>query len=175
MQGELRAWLKREPHPARVRAIINGDERVVRINASRSRWRDAEQALEGCTRAEALNDDGETLRTWDQGEELHVRKLEAASNSQIVELARLLNEAADNSVQRHSDAYRLAYEQQAQLVRILSERLAAFERVWHKMFIEQAEKLPDGDPNLPLVAAVLGQLGPGLLEHLAAQKNGAKQ
>jgi len=168
MNGELRTWLKREPHPVRVRALINGDERTVRIGDSRSRWRDAEDALNGATRAEAIDADGELLRIWEN--ERNVSSVERGADAgQLVELARLLNEAADMSVQRHGDAYRLAYEQQAMLVKVLSERLQALEAAWHRLLMSQAEAMQPDDPNLPLVMGVLGQLGSAVAGSMAAQ------
>jgi len=175
LSGELRSWLKREPHPMRIRAVINGDDRVVRIGDSRSRWRDAENALQGCTHAEAVDAEGEILRVWDvEGEASSQAKAQrGAEQTQLVELARLLNDAADASVQRHGEAYRLAYEQQALLVKVLSERLQALEAAWHRLLMSQAENLAPDDPNLPMVMAVLGQaIGPMLGNMKPKPKNG---
>lgn len=180
MPGSIRGWLKREPHPVRIRATINGDERIVRVNDSRSRWRDAEEALAGCTRAEALGDDGDVLRVWEDGE-VALERLEGRAEGraeELIEIARLLEQAADRSVIRHGDAYRLAYEQQAMLVKVLSERLQALEGAWHRLLMSQAENLAPDDPNLPMVMAVLGQaLGPmlGSLPNAKPKtKNGAE-
>lgn len=177
----LRGWLKREPHPVRIRATINGDERIVRVNDSRSRWRDAEDALKDATRAEALGDDGDVLRVWEDGE-VAVERLQGRAEGraeELIEIARLLEQAADRSVQRHGEAYRLAYEQQCALVKVLSDRLQQLELAWHKLLMAQAELNPE-DPNSGLVAAVLAQAAPALIPLMQSMpapptKNGAKQ
>jgi len=170
MQGELRSWLKREPQPERIRATTRGgDEKTIRIGESRSKWRDAERALEGCTRLEAINAANETLRVWEEGEDVPKSVLAARANEgQLAELARLLNEAADGAAARHENAYKLAYDQQCLLVKVLSERLQALEGAWHRLLMAQAESLPPDDPNLPMVMQVLAQMAPAVVPSIAA-------
>ena len=151
----VRAWLQREPHPVRIRCTLSGgDEKTVRIGDSRSRWRDAAAACAGAVRLEAVNDAGETLRVLDldgEGNEAagKLAKLAAPAGgeSQLAELGRIISEAADASALRHAEAYRLAYEQQALLVGVLSQRLQALERAWHRLLMSSEAPSPDADPN----------------------------
>lgn len=146
----LRAWLQREPHPVRIRCTLpGGDEKTVRIGESRSRWRDAAAACTGAIRLEAVNDAGETLRVLDAEEGENGGKTKPVAGgggeSQLAELGRIISEAADASAARHSDAYRLAYEQQALLVTVLSQRLQALERAWHRLLMSSEPPSGDGE------------------------------
>lgn len=177
----MRAWLQRDPQPTRIRcALPGGDEKTVRIGDSRSRWRDAAASCAGAVRLEAFNDAGESLRVWEEeggGDDAGAAaRGKKGPESSLAELGRIIAEAADASAQRHADAYRLAYEQQALLVNVLSQRLQALERAWHRLLMsetgrtETGEADPNADPsnllnaqNVQMVATLLaGALAPPL-------------
>jgi len=151
----IRAWLQREPHPSRIRCTLaSGDEKTVRIGDSRSRWRDAAAACSGAVRLEAVNESGETLRVFDtEGDESTPGRAIARTTaggggeSSLAELGRILAEASDASAARHADAYRLAYEQQALLVSVLSQRLQALERAWHRLLMSETSPAADAAEN----------------------------
>jgi hypothetical protein len=135
----------------------DGDEKTVRIGETRSKWRDAEAALHGASHIEALDEHGEVLRAWDIEPEDGAGGNGTSNMTQLAELARLLNEAADASAQRHEMAYRLAYEQQALLVKVMSERLQMLERAWHRLLMSEAGSAVDqNDPNAQLLTTLLG-------------------
>lgn len=193
-----RRWLMLSPHPTRIRARLkDGDERVVRIGDARSRWRDAEKALSQAVTAEALDASGEVLRVWDPDDDTDAPGASRGGlrMGELAELGRIISEAADASALRHADAYKLAYEQQALLVRVLSERLQMLERAWHRLLVSQATvEQGDGeqqnallaDPNFQMVSSLLANaIGPQLLSGLGltppgeppkkgAPSNGAK-
>lgn len=154
----LRSWLHRSPQPVKVTARLrNGDEKTVRIGATRSKWRDAEAALKTAVYCEALDEAGEILRAWEEESEETTQRSAAGKETQLAELARLLVEAGDVGAQRQAEAYQLAFEQQSRLVQIIFERLAGLERVWGSQFTETpAQKPPEG--NDALVTAFLGQV-----------------
>lgn len=164
MASALRRWLQKHPHPATVRGLDgDGEERTVKLGVARSKWADAEAALADCYRLEALDESGNVLRVCDVEGAEPPKPAPTAGGAQLVELGRLLSEAADSSAARHSDAYRLAYEQQRLLVEVLSSRLQALEKAWHGLLMAQAQSAQgEADPNSGLVAALLAAVGGGM-------------
>jgi len=160
----LRTFLKQEPKPYRFVGVdANGDAKTVRVNGSKSQWRDAENALRSCVQVEAFNADGESLRVWDDPEhEMAASELvprPKAANTELVELGRLLNHAADSAVDRMSGIVEQALQANAALVRVLSERNQQLERAWQRMLMAQeptaeGEAAP-GDMNNALVMQLL--------------------
>lgn len=137
-RSDLRRWLEKQPRPASVRGFdADGEERAIRIGTQRSKFADAEAALAGCVRAEALDADGAILRVCDLADEPRSAGAGAGAgaHTDIAQFARILADASDRAALRHADAYRLAYEQQVQLVSILSERLAGLEKAWHRLLM----------------------------------------
>lgn len=140
-RSDLRRWLEKQPRPASVRGFEpDGEERAIRIGTQRSKFSDAEAALAGCVRAEALDADGAILRVCDLADGEPMRSAGAGAgvggaHTDIAQFARILADASDRAALRHADAYRLAYEQQVQLVSILSERLAGLEKAWHRLLM----------------------------------------
>lgn len=170
---ELRAWLRQHPQPARVRAIVDGDERIVRIGSSRSKWRDAEDALRSAESAEALDADGAILRVWTAEDQDPAAPPTAAApgrERELAMMARIIADASDRAALRHAEAYRLAYEQQCLLVQLLAERLAALERAWQRILMERGEEPPNLD------ALALGVIGRamGLPAQSPQKENGAR-
>jgi hypothetical protein len=174
----LRRWLQKQPHPSFVNAdMSDGTEKRIRISASRSRFRDAEEALKGAVACEAVDEDGVTvLRSWESGEKPATDgKAAKQGPSELVALANVLAQVADQAVQRYSQIMQQSFEQNAKLLGLLSGRLSAIEKLYHSSLIAQAEALAaeqeavqqqaeeQNDPNLPLVAQVLTQaLGGGM-------------
>lgn len=164
MATELRRWLQKHPHPVTVRAFdAEGEERTVKLGVARSKWKDAEAALVDCYRLEAFDAEGNVLRVCDIEGAPPPNAAPSPQGPSLVELGRLLEHAADRSAERHSDAYRLAYEQQRLLVEVLSSRLQALEKAWHGLLMAQAQAVNgEADPNAGLVAALLAAVGGGM-------------
>jgi hypothetical protein len=55
----------------------------------------------------------------------------------------LLNAAHDAGASRNAEAYRLVFEQNASLVKLLAERLAGLERAWHRLLMSQQPPAAD--------------------------------
>lgn len=140
-RSDLRRWLEKQPRPASVRGYdADGDERMVRISTARSKFSDAEAALGACITCEALDAEGAVLRVYEGHTASSSRGgSKNPSETNIAELARIIADASDKAALRHADAYRLAYEQQVQLVKILSERLAGLEKAWHRLVMSLPE------------------------------------
>lgn len=154
MASELRRWLQKHPHPATVRGWTNDDDtKSVKLGVERSKWRDAEAALADCWKLEALDGDGNVLRVCElDGASERAKRDNGKERAELVELAKLISAAHNEGAERHSDAYRLAYEQQRLLVEVMSARLHALEKAWHGLLMAQQG---DTDPNQGLVTALL--------------------
>jgi hypothetical protein len=150
----LRNWLKQEPVPRRIRMTdAEGETKTIRVNDTKSRWRDAEKSLAQAVRCEALDAEGDTLRVWDaeseQAIEVRVSEAMRGHRSELAELARIINDAHDNSAQRHAEAHRQGMDALVALVKVLSERLFGLEKAWHGLLMSQAQ--PDDEaPQLPI-------------------------
>lgn len=171
MQQSIRTFLKAQPQPFLLRAeTVDGEERRVRINDSKSKWRDAENCVKGCVRVEAFDRDDNLLRTWEDEslleqsqvsetvEQVTAAPAPAADDKMawLTGIAKLLVESADRSAERHAEAYRLAYEQQALLVQTVVQRNQALETAWHRLLMQQQEVLnaaaeadENGNPTTP--------------------------
>lgn len=179
MATPLRRWLTKHPHPHTIRGWTTDDDtKQVKLGVARSRWLDAEAALADCYKLEALDADGNTLRVCElDGAEERAAQKGKSGSVELVELAKLLNDSADKSAERHEGAYRLAYEQQRLLVEVMSSRLAALEKAWHQLLMAQQT---DSDPNQGMVAALLaGAFGGAApptttVDAPAAKPNGGK-
>ena len=183
MNNVLRPWLMKRPHPKTVKAeFLDGEERVIRIGESRSRWRDAEEALAGAVRCEAVIDD-EVLRVWESTELDLSRQTQVAKRSEtnLVEFARLLTDGSDRAAQRHAEAFKIAYDQQCLLVQVLTARLSAIETVYQQLLMRLMSEAPqETDQNMGAVTALLASaVGPQLAAVAGAAvskpaSNGAK-
>jgi hypothetical protein len=154
MASELRRWLQKHPHPATVRGwTADDDTKNVKLGVERSKWRDAEAALADCWKLEALDAEGNVLRVCElDGATERKRGDESKTIERDIAIAKLISAAHNEGAERHSDAYRLAYEQQRLLVEVMSARLHALERAWHQLLMAQQT---DADPNQGMVAALL--------------------
>lgn len=156
-------WLRRwKPHAVRMH-MAGGDVKVVnRPQGERGRWTGMEAAIMTMapTFVEALDDQGETLasRALEVVDEqpaapaVPVVDAKADPMSQLAAslptLVQLIVDAADAAAGRHAEAYRLAFEQQTLLVKIMSDRLAGLERAYHAAIMNQAaaaQAQPEGD------------------------------
>lgn len=169
----LRRWLQKQPQPSLVIAdMADGTEKKVRIGVARSRYRDAEEALKGAVSCEALNEDGESLRTWESGAAKPVVAPvdgKVAEGQLLVQLANVLAQVQRDAVQQYAAVMQQSHDQNAKLLGLVSGRLAAIEKLYHSSLIAQAEALAEeqaaaqeaaeqaNDPNMPLVAQVLQQ------------------
>lgn len=136
----LRRWLRRHPHPARLRvdgrdvAIATGpnfwavtEETVLALNPSRIEAIDAQGV---CTRAMVL--DGSSDDAEDKSEP-------AGASTELTSLARIIAEAHDAGARRHAEAYTLAFTKQNELVMMLAQRLAGLETAWQKAMVQTAQ------------------------------------
>jgi hypothetical protein len=143
----LRTWLQKHPMPDVVRGSDSNDvDREVKLGVGRTRWRDAEKALDGCWRLEALDAQGRILRTFDAAEAPNGRPSGGNSErmSELAELADIMVAAADKAAARHEAAYHLAFTEMVGLVRILADRLGGLEKAWHKSLMTGAPAPDEG-------------------------------
>lgn len=173
--ASLRSFLKQTPVPVLlVCGYAEDEDKRVKLGESRSKFRDAELSCKGAIRVEALDADGNTLRVWESDEApaeqaaAVVKHAGAQPNEQLnmlTAIARLLTEASDAAATRHAEAYRLAYEQQALLVNVMSTRLVQLENAWQQSLMVRAEELEDDaasqpetpptDPNTQMITTLL--------------------
>lgn len=171
----LRSWLKIEPHPVRVKATdAEGEDRFIRIGESKSRWRDAENALKSAVHCEALTAEGEILRTWDN-EEVIVQQQAAARadepKTELAELARIITESNDAAVGRLVEILQVNLAQNSQLVNVLSERNRQLELAWQQLLnehakLQQSAAQSDGSPALGTNEQLIMQLAPAIVAGL---------
>jgi hypothetical protein len=170
--ASLRSFLKQTPVPVLlVCGYAEDEDKRVKLGESRSKFRDAELSCKGAIRCEALDADGNTLRVWESDEAPQeqaaavVKHTGAQPNEQLnmlTAIARLLTEASDAAATRHAEAYRLAYEQQALLVNVMSTRLVQLENAWQQSLMVRAEEdaaaqpeTPPTDPNTQMITTLL--------------------
>jgi hypothetical protein len=177
--NELRRFLRKHPHPTKIRAYsADDDEKVIHIGVSRSKWRDAEEACSGYVKLEALNSEGEILRLFEieSEEEYAVSESGAKKGADpnillMREFAGQIAQAYDSGAVRYKDLVNLAFDQNAVLIGVLSGRLQALEKAWHQLLMSQPEKL-EGDPNAAMITSLLTAAAPGLLAGMAGKMNG---
>ena len=177
--SELRRWIARHPHPSSLRC--DDGEKTVRVGVTRSKFRDAENALAGVSgRIEALDESGAILRAIDvevpEGSEAAKKKAAVGQDSNqamLTRFAELLTDGMDKAAARHEAAYRMGFDHQATLINLLSTRLSQLEKAWHGMIMAQPEGSAQPDSNLSAVMTLLGAAAPGLLTHLSSGANGA--
>ena len=149
----LPRWLRKNPSAVKVRATLeDGSERIVNVGDPKDarRWSKCADTLVAlrAVKVEALDKSGEVVRVVnmeddDQAEEREYKRKSAreAAESERVQIARLLSEAADKAAARHADAYEKAFNmcagmtksvvdshtKQTNLINALLRRLAAAE------------------------------------------------
>jgi hypothetical protein len=168
MSGDIRRWLSKH-QPDRVRAEMPGSDepRIVKVGLSRSRWRDAAEALAGCLTAEALDPNGAVLGVWTASADEIAAADGAATTgkgSELVLIAQLIADSNDRAVQRHAEIVRMSVEQMGLLVQVLSGRLQALEKAYHTMIMQG----PEQDPNAGMVQTLLSAAAPGFAQSLLA-------
>lgn len=169
-------WLRKAPSAWKVRATLDdGSERILAVGNPKDarRWgktRDAVIALKA-VKLEKLDKGGDVtgvmlLEDDEQAEERKEReaKKKHEGETQLVQLARLLNEGADASAARHEAAYLKSFEmvtklagsvleahnKQVQLVNALLRRVAA---------AEAAAAQSEGGGMDPVQMMVMGAMG----------------
>jgi hypothetical protein len=185
--SSLRRWLRRTPQPRKLRV----DGRKVDVASGVNCWAVTEATVLAMspTRIEALDSTGTVLRAIsldreDAGDDDAPAPARVDPNeTELVRLARIINDAHDNGAKRHADAYRLAFEENTKLVRILAERLGGLEEAWQEAMGAAAQARADaviaqagnedGDLAGQAVAQMLGNAGAAMLTN--GQKNGAKK
>lgn len=169
--GTIIHWLRRYK-PASLRLhLADGTSKVLqRPQAERGRWTQLEAAILTLMPSfiEALDADGEAIAS-------RTLELEDADDapkapppppnadpmtvmvSGLPTIVQLIVDAADASAARHADAYRLAFEQQLSLVKVLADRLHGLEKAYQAVLMNQATVQAEAaDPNQALVAQVIG-------------------
>lgn len=113
----IKGWLRRDPYPVTVRVATETGEKIVSIDAKDPRrWARAEDTIRalGPLRIEALGKDGKTLRAHvfevEPDEEEPAKPDGKGPNTELAQLAALLNACADNAAKRHSEGYGKAFE-----------------------------------------------------------------
>ena len=170
-------FLRKKPKPATI--VIDGADRVA--CASGGRWiaavRDVLDSRDW-TRIEALDADGAVLRGIDAVVDTDTPDVEPATvaldSSQIVQIATLLERAADRGAARHAEAYAVAFDRYGDLVQMLAERLTGVENAWNRAMSERANLLADAPAKTPNEDNTLGSMVAGLVPNMTANKcNGA--
>jgi phage/plasmid-associated DNA primase len=176
--SSLRNFLKQTPVPHLLVAEYDDDgEKRVKLNDSRTRIRDAELALKGALRIEARDEEDNVLRVW-EAEDATEREATATITSlstnaadamaMVTQVARLISESNDAAVQRHAEAFAMAYQAQTTMMTIMSERLAQLERVWQQTLMERAAELDaQPAPDAPAGPSPTEQMVQGLLMQAA--------
>jgi hypothetical protein len=162
--ASLRAFLKLQPQPTLLACEYADDDREprkIRVGEARTKFRDAERACAGAVRVEALDDEGALLRIWEaddapqqeaaQAVKAHAAAAPTANNTEqmLTTIARLLVEAADSAATRQTEVLGIAFQQQAALTELMSNRLAQLEGVWQQSLMQRAEDLAEDEANAP--------------------------
>lgn len=183
----LHSWLRRIPIPSKV---VLDQKRTVQVGQGKTKWRDVLEVIENVqpTLIEALDAEGHVLRVTNlnpTGEAETEKQSEARKDeTQLVQIARLLNEAHEAGAKRHEAAYRIGYDKMSELVTAFSERATNLEAAWVAMLNqhaqtvvdhaeELAEKAGEGEGDGITLGKVL-ELGAGLAG-AAAKKEAAKK
>jgi hypothetical protein len=182
-QSSLRLWLAR-CKPDRVQCTLrNGEVRTLQKPTTvRGQWANLERGIVAvqptfieayrgneCVASRALEDDDDELVDSDDPKQMFADAMAAATAAYIKTLpviTQLIVDAGDASAARHQDSYKLAFEAQLQLVKILSDRLGGLERAWHKMILDRAAEKGGVDDNDAAALSLIGNI-------MGAQKNGA--
>lgn len=146
--SSIRLWLARYK-PDRVRCTLRGGEvrELPTPATTRGQWSQLEHGITACapTYLEAFKGDVcVASRSLESEEDGDAPVVAAPENPMIAfvqalpTITQLIVDAADASAMRHQDAYKMAFESQLQLVKILSDRLGGLERAWHKMILDRA-------------------------------------
>lgn len=157
MATALRRWLQKHPVPKTIRGF-GGDEeeREVELGTARSKWRDAEAALAGCWKLEALSEKGAVLRVL----ELEAPPDESASSSSasskmrdelllVREVAKLLHEAHNAGAERHAQAHKQGFDALVNIVNVTTDRLAKLEKAYGSLLNSLARAANANDPDDP--------------------------
>jgi len=151
----LRHWLRRSPQPSRLRA----DGRDLAIPATPYKWAELAETIEGlgATRIEALGPDGQVLRALsleaatpevdpaaaERAEQLAAgERAERAERDRVrdaAEIARVISDASDRAVMRHTETFGRVLERYEALVSLTVQRLAIMERGYHQAMIASAQ------------------------------------
>lgn len=121
---EIPRWLRKQPPACKVRATLeDGSERMVAIDPKDPRrWGKCRDTLVGlrAVKVEKLDKGGDVvgvllMEDEEQAEDRQAArdKKKHAEESQLVQVARLLNEAADKAASRHAEAYTKAFDMMA--------------------------------------------------------------
>ena len=151
----LRHWLRRSPQPARLRA----DGRDLAIPATPYKWAELAETIEGlgATRIEALGPEGQVLRALsleaatpevdpaaaERAEQLAAgERADRAERDRVrdaAEIARVISDASDRAVLRHTETFGRVLERYEALVSLTVQRLAIMERGYHQAMIASAQ------------------------------------
>lgn len=139
----LRRWLRRHPHPVRLRV----DGRVLDVATGANHWAITEDSIVAMSpsRIEALGTDGVVLRAmqFDRDDDRDEQPAAPKSETELTTLARLIAEAHDAGARRHAEAYALAFAENTKLVQILAARLGGLENAWQKAMQQTAQAQAD--------------------------------
>lgn len=193
--SSLRRWLRRQPHPAKLRV----DGREVAVATGSNQWAATEETVLALnpSKVEALDANGVMLRAMtvgDRDDDDDSDKPRAPVISELAQLAQLLNDSADKAAQRHAAAYELAFTKMVGLLEMGFQRLGSLEGAWQKAMhqtalaqsnavltsaeaqaaLAQAQQ-GSGDPASDAIQALIMQamMAKGGMGGLASMMNGA--
>lgn len=145
--GKIRAWLRRTPLPASVRA----DGREVAIPPSPSRWADLAETLEAMAPGtiEALGQQGEVLRVLSMEppdcpeapdrEALAEERRERDRVRESIEIARVISDASERAARLHAETYAGVLQRYESLLTLVVQRLTAAERGYQAALVAAAQ------------------------------------
>lgn len=168
-ESSLLHWLRRyKPAKVRMHSEAWAEPRMLdRPAQDRGRWTMLEHAITSLapTYVEALDDAGAVVASRaEQGPEVQAPAAAppvvpdnpmSALVATMPTLVQLIVDAADASAARHADAYRLAFEQQLSLVKVLADRLHGLEKAYQSVLMSQAQASGVSDQDA-LLAQVVG-------------------
>lgn len=166
--GTILHWLRRYKPDAVVLHLQSGERRTVQKPAQdRGRWTTLERAILSMAPIylEGLDAKGTVLasRTLevDDGEAPRPEPVKIPENpmaalvASMPTLVQLIVDASDAAAARHEAAYRMSFEQNLSLVKVLADRLHGLEKAYQSVLMNQAAQQQEGGSE-QLLATVLG-------------------
>lgn len=190
MVTNIRSWLRRPPHPAK---LLCDDETEVAMGSGKRRWSEAEQAILALQpqRVSALDESGAILRVMvlDPALRGHIEErtdhgrtvtedadVESLPATELVQLGQLLVRSADSAAERHADAYKYAFDKMAQIVELAFTRLGALEQAWQEAMAEKAEMAEGaGDSDLSRAIETMVATRSAVPPSQAQRRNGKRE
>jgi len=144
-------------------ASVRCGEDVVRLTETRGKYAEAARAIESLDpeTVELLDGDGAVLKVIRLREEEDDESGSEEDNiGGLAKLAKVLGDVSDKAAARHEAAYRMAFDRQNELVRLIADRLNSLERAWQRVIALEYRRAAesasgDGDDMDSTMSSVL--------------------